>query len=466
MVSQAAGQTVTGTETLLESSSLPAALTVTVAAPLVAGRYRLLQPLGTGGMGHVYLAEDTLLARKVAIKTIRPELSNNQEVRNRIKRESRMHAAIGTHPHIITLYDTIEEQGHIYLVLEYFAAETLTRLLARQRILSLNTALIIIRQLLQALACIHQRDIVHRDIKTSNVLVLASEPGNPMVKLTDFGIARAELDENTLTQLTCLDSRGPGTPAYMAPERIDPQTHGRMSPATDLYAVGIILFEMLAGQPPFRGPMTDIFTGHLLHAPGFNELPASLPAPLIDALARVLAKKPGERFQDAEAFQQALAGLDGEQIHLSVHSPTVEATLLQPMDAIDQQGDVCKATILMPNATGLGLPLLKRAKKWWIPLAALTTLVLVFLALLLQRTDREITGSNQPSLNKAPSAQAIDPRSSPVLPPEPHETTALQAVETARRPGAEAMTGASRNETAPAEAQGWRVIDNQSKKLQ
>lgn len=417
-------------------------------------------------MGHVYLAEDTLLARKVAIKTIRPELSNNQEVRNRIKRESRMHAAIGTHPHIITLYDTIEEQGHIYLVLEYFAAETLTRLLARQHTLSLNAALAIIRQLLQALACIHQRDIVHRDIKTSNVLVLSAEQGDPIVKLTDFGIARAELDDNTLTQLTCLDSRGPGTPAYMAPERIDPQTHGRMSPATDLYAVGIILFEMLAGQPPFRGPMTDIFTGHLLHAPGFNELPASLPAPLVEVLARALAKKPGARFQDAEAFQQALAGIAGEQVHLAVHAPAVEATLLQPVNTSDQLGDDREATILIPSTAGLGQPLLKKYRKWWIPLAALTTLVLIFLALLLQRTARETTGSNQPSLSKAASTQAIDTPSSPAPVPEANETTALQAVETARHPGAEAITGASKNETAPAEAQGWRIIDNQSKKIQ
>lgn len=468
MVSQAAGQTVTGTETLFDGGSSAPVSPVAGDAALVAGRYRLLRPLGTGGMGNVYLAEDPLLARQVAIKTIRPELSSNQEVRSRIRRESRMHAAIGTHPHIITLYDTIEEQGHIYLVLEYFAAETLSCLLAKQHALSLNAALAIIRQLLEALACIHQRDIVHRDIKTSNILVQLPGNGGPAVKLTDFGIARAGLDGSTLTQLTCLDTRGPGTPAYMAPERIDPQTHGRMSPATDLYAVGIILFELLAGQPPFRGAMTDIFTGHLLHPPGFNELPSTLPADLIEVIAKALAKKPGERFQDAGAFHQALAGIAGEQKPLAAKAWSAEATLLQA-GSIDETDADYKATVLVPLETGTALPLPKNKGRWWIALAAAAAFFAIVFAVRLQMRSHEFTSDPQPpALSKAPAAAQAAGDLPPPLPspPETRENSALQAVEKARSAGADTVTATSKNEPPLPAAQEWRIIDNQSRKLQ
>ena len=465
MVSQAAGQTVTGTETLLDSGSGATVSPVAGDAPLVAGRYRLLRPLGTGGMGHVYLAEDILLARQVAIKTIRPELSSNQEVRNRIRRESRMQGAVGTHPHIITLFDTIEEQGHIYLVLEYFAAETLSRLLAKQHTIALNTALAIIRQVLLALACIHERDIVHRDIKTSNVLVQLPEHGNPVVKLTDFGIARAELDENTLTQLTCLDTRGPGTPAYMAPERIDPQTHGRMSPATDLYAVGIILFELLAGQPPFRGAMTDIFTGHLLHQPGFNELPTSLPAGLVEVLAKALAKKPLGRFQEALAFEQALAAIAGEEYLLQSAAAAAEATLLQTSNS-DTPEELCQPTVLLSDPARSRPPLFFQInRKWWVPVAALTVTALILLMFRLQETSQDLATKQTPAVPSEP-AVVLSTTGQPARAPLPaNEATALQAVEKARNPEGEAVTATGRNESSLPDAQDWRILDNQSKKL-
>ena len=143
-------------------------------------------------MGAVYLADDLHEGRQAAIKTIRPELADNAEVIVRIRRECRMHASVVAHPNIVALRDTVEENGRLYLILEYCPGETLARRLARGTPLSLGQGLDIICQLLGALAAIHSHDIVHRDIKTANIILQPQAGGPVLAKLTDFGIAHAE----------------------------------------------------------------------------------------------------------------------------------------------------------------------------------------------------------------------------------------------------------------------------------
>jgi serine/threonine-protein kinase len=448
------------------------------ASGLIAGRYRVLRPLGEGGMGNVYLAEDLQLARQVAIKTIRPELSGNEEVCSRIRRECRMHAAIGVHPHIVALYDRVEENGCLYLVMEYFAGETLAARLAAAGASGLPTAtaLDIVRQVLRALVCIHGQGIVHRDIKTANILLQKQADDRWLAKLTDFGIARAALETDAATRLTSLGTQGPGTPAYMAPERIDPQTFGEVGPASDLYAVGVILFELLTGQPPFKGSMTEIFSGHLVQHPALEELPADLPVQAQSALRTALSKQPALRFPDADSFLASLAAIDAQH-GLAAETVSVaaagapaasmqEPTLLAA-EPVEPAPAAPGATVLHP-AFGRGRrPRILQRRQW--AYGAAIVMVVLCMALLVSRfwgsaptapVAAEATGSPAVAAHKAaiamPGVLAEKAEAQPA--------TALEAVETARREKrVEAMAVAGPDTARPAGE--WQVIEDRSRKI-
>ncbi len=283
----------------------------TILPETISERYHLKKRIGKGGMGDVYLAEDIQLTREVAIKTIRPELLNNEDVKKRIERECKMHAAVGIHPHVVGLYDKITHDDNIYLIMEYVDGETLTEFIAsaKKERHEISTGLIvnIILQVLDALSCIHNHNIIHRDIKPSNIIIGNLKSDQPNAKLMDFGIAREVLEDDDVTKLTMLDAGGPGTPAYMSPERIDSKTYGDICPATDLYSVGIILYELFRLEPPFSGTMTEVFSGHLARAPDFGEL-SSLPETLRVVLSKALEKKTTVRYEDAQHFAIDLKG--------------------------------------------------------------------------------------------------------------------------------------------------------------
>jgi len=298
-------------------------------ASAVPPRYEIVRSLGSGGMGDVYLAKDTQLPRQVAIKTIRQDLVNQPEICRRIERECQLHAKIGSHPNIVTLHDRVEYSGNICLVMEYVPGQTLQLALeegaANGTPLDWSESVRIAGQCLEALGRIHAHGIVHRDVKPANILLGKDDSGRYVAKLMDFGIARLATDTDGMTILTQEGSGGPGTPVYMAPEQIDSKKYGHVSPATDVYAMGIVLYQMLSGKPPFTGSLTEVFSGHLTQAPP----PLSADgdprfAQLEQVLQRALAKNPLQRYRTTQDFHEALENLS--PVALIRHSPAKDVS--------------------------------------------------------------------------------------------------------------------------------------------
>lgn len=265
---------------------------------ILAERYELEERLGAGGMAAVYRSTDRLLDRTVAVKVLDRRLGSDPEFVERFRREARAAAGL-SHPGTVAVYDTGEDEGRRYIVMELVEGDTLGDLLAREAPLDPDRAARLGAEILDALAAAHDRGLVHRDVKPGNVLLTpAGEP-----KVTDFGIARAATSA-TLT----VGSKVLGTAAYLAPE----QARGeRVDARCDLYAMGCVLYEMLAGAPPFRGQSAiSVATKHLHQEP--PPLPASVPPAIGAVVMRALEKDPADRFPHARSMAAELRRAAGE----------------------------------------------------------------------------------------------------------------------------------------------------------
>jgi TolB-like protein len=277
-------------------------------AAALAGRYHIRRELGQGGMATVYLAEDLRHHREVAIKVLRPELAAALGP-ERFLREIAITARLD-HPHILALLDSGvaapagSPDGRPYYVMPFVEGESLRDRLTREKQLPVDDALTIACEVADALGHAHSRGIIHRDIKPENILLAGGH-----ARVADFGIARAVGvaggESLTRTGLTI------GTPAYMSPEQGAGQ--GGLDGRSDLYALGCVLYEMLAGQPPFTGPTAQsIMARHSLDTvPPLRTVRATVPAAVERAVLRALAKVPADRFATVSAFRAALAGATG-----------------------------------------------------------------------------------------------------------------------------------------------------------
>jgi serine/threonine-protein kinase len=263
---------------------------------LLAGRYRLLDRLGAGGMSVVWRARDEVLDREVAVKVLSPGPSANPEVLDRIRIEARSAARL-RHPNIVEVHDFGETDEHMpYVVLELVDGRSLADVLSGGA-LSWRSAVLIGAQVSAALAAAHTRGIVHRDVKPSNVMVTTEG-----VKLVDFGISA------TVGEADGIGGEVFGTPAYLAPERID---GGRVRPATDVYALGLLLYLMLAGHLPWQASTTtEMLKAHRYLDPAGLPPVDGLPREVADLCRRCLSKNPADR-PSAAAAARVLADVAG-----------------------------------------------------------------------------------------------------------------------------------------------------------
>ena len=263
------------------------------------GRYRLLESIGVGGMGAVYRAEDPQLSRVVAVKFPRLDTPSQEHGRavQRFLREARAAARV-RHPHICPIYDVGEEGGWPYVVMALVEGPSLAQRLSHGRYDDLQAAAALAGQVAEALAAVHSCGIVHRDLKPANILLDAD--GRAM--LTDFGLAYPSDDAEHLTAAGVVV----GTPAYMAPEQASGES-SRVGPAADLYSLGVVLYQMVAGRLPYEGPRMGVLARILSEAPR----PPSHFRPALDrgleaVILRAMARRPEDRFPNGLAFAEAL----------------------------------------------------------------------------------------------------------------------------------------------------------------
>ena len=263
---------------------------------LIGDRYELGRQLGSGGMARVYLGHDRLLDRQVAIKVLSEPYASDPQFVERFRREA-SHAAGLNHPNIVAVYDRGEVDGSYFIVMEYLAGPDLKQVIRQRAPLPPLEAIDDAQQILAALGAAHRRDVIHRDVKPQNVLV--AEDGH--LKVTDFGIARAGA-ETDMTEAGSVI----GTAQYLSPE----QARGdEVTAASDCYAVGIVLYEMLTGRVPFDGgPPVAVAMKQISDEPVSPRIvEPTVPRELEAVVLRSLAKRPSERYRTAEEMSRALA---------------------------------------------------------------------------------------------------------------------------------------------------------------
>jgi eukaryotic-like serine/threonine-protein kinase len=267
-----------------------------IMSEMIKNRYMIVSRLGEGGMADVYLAIDTLLNREVAIKVLRGELSTDAVSLLRFKREANAASTLN-HPNIVEIYDVGEEGGKHFIVMEVVRGKTLKQLISQRGAMEKEEALAIMKQLIAAISEAHRKNIIHRDIKPQNVLV--KDDGT--VKITDFGIALAQ-DAMQLTQTDAVM----GSVHYLAPECARGEAASNQS---DVYSLGIVLYELLRGEVPFNGEApVQIAIKHMREEiPSIREFNPTLPQSLENIILKATAKNKNLRYQSAKDMSDDLS---------------------------------------------------------------------------------------------------------------------------------------------------------------
>jgi eukaryotic-like serine/threonine-protein kinase len=324
------------------------------------GSYRIVAKLGEGGMGAVYLGEHRRIARRVAIKVLLPELSHNQQVVDRFFNEARATSLI-RHPGIVEVSDCdVLPSGNAYIVMELLEGESLGNCLRRVGRLSLPRALLVTRNIANALEAAHQQRIVHRDLKPDNVFLLGSTAGSSAepIKILDFGIAKLMHTNPGDGRYKTRTGSLLGTPVYMSPEQC--RGVGTIDHRTDIYSLGCMLFEMLCGHPPFTSEgFGELIQSHLSVTPArLRSIDPAFSEALDALVARMLAKSPADRPQTMRALVAELdaiaAGAPNDPAAASTPNPPmgIDERIAAPTGAAGPAG----ATVLLPTPALMQMP--------------------------------------------------------------------------------------------------------------
>ncbi|MFO0660070.1 MAG: serine/threonine-protein kinase [Polyangiaceae bacterium] len=271
---------------------------------VISGRYRILERLGAGGMGMVYRVEHLHLGKLLALKLLSGELTRDESVQKRFKREAFLAAKL-THQNTVQVFDYGVSDGLTWLVMELVRGEDLSRMIRREGALPIDRAIPIMAQVCGSIEEAHSLGIIHRDLKPANIMLTRSLDGNDHAKVLDFGLAKLR----NSSELNDVTSRGAvmGTPYYMAPEQIQA---GHVDERADIYALGAVLYRLVTGEPVFAGAgPQQIFHGHLSlePVPPHERAPTkNIPPALSAVILRALAKRPADRFQKVEQFRNSI----------------------------------------------------------------------------------------------------------------------------------------------------------------
>jgi len=320
---------------------------------VVDGRYRIVRRIGSGGMADVYLAEDTHLGREVALKVLHRRFAQDAEFVERFRREASAAAGL-QHPHVVGVFDRGEHEGTYYIAMEYLRGRTLKDVVAKEAPLDQLRVIALGTQILQAAGFAHRNGVVHRDFKPHNVIV--DDSGN--VKVTDFGIARAGASEMTETGSIM------GTAQYLSPEQAQGQ---EVTPRSDVYSIGVMLYELLTGKLPFDGDSAvAIALKHMQEPPPAMNREGLRIEPNLEAVVLgALAKEPAARWQSAEDFAAALEAC----------RPYVEAFLAG--DAVGEDTAIFAAVPAPPPGAAAAAA---KPRRW--PAISIALLVLALIALM------------------------------------------------------------------------------------
>jgi eukaryotic-like serine/threonine-protein kinase len=394
----------------------------------LAGKYRIDERLKDGGMGMVYRGTHILMDKTVAIKVLRPSLAADEKIVARFSREARAASRI-SHPNALSVTDFGEdENGVVFLVMEYLNGKTLKQVIRENGPLPLARVVDIMRQVGDALSVAHAQGVVHRDLKSDNIMLLTTAVGEH-AKVLDFGIAKINEAEGVVDPGLTAPNLVMGTPHYMSPEQCSQSSE--IDQRSDIYSFGVILYEMLVGHVPFSGESPTIVMMKQLQepVPSILEERDDVPPSVARVVARATAKVPGNRYQTVDALIEDLtiaAGMTIHQLNGGSGTPVApgmdddESTMVrpravEPITPVPQVPSGRRAPVTIPIAPALPVEAAKAFNPLKILVPAAAALLIVF-ALVYFFTRNAETG-NQQNMNQ-PSLIA-DPNSKPVEPAQP-----------------------------------------------